>query len=155
MAPGPQRAKQNALKNASEYQITLCMMKLTCISLVGCHWWSSQPQEASTIACSGTEEKAKTNKSVHYPSHVHVNILQQFIREANCDSDWRWISSHCSSLRLLLNFLDDDKDPDQENVLINIPVPPTPRKPRPTKDSKTHPTGNMGQIKGKGKGMVY
>ena len=155
MAPGPRRAKQNALKNASEYQITLCMTKLTCISLVGCRWWSSQLQEASGIACSGAEEKVKTNKSVHYPSHVRVNILQQFIREANCNSNWRWISSHRSLLCLLLNFLDDNKDLDQENVLINILVPPTLRKPCPTKDSKTHPTGNMGQIKGKGKGMVY
>ena len=51
---------------------------------------------------------------------------------------------------LLLGLLDDDGDSDQENVLINVPVPLAPRKPRPTKGSKARPTGNIEHIKGKG-----
>ena len=65
MAPGPRHAKQNALKNASQYLITQRNMKLTtCTSLVEHCWWSGQPQEVCGLASTGGKEEAKTNKWV-------------------------------------------------------------------------------------------
>jgi hypothetical protein len=95
-----------------------------------------------------------TQVSRHYQSHVSVNSIQQYyIRKANCDSNWRQVFSH-HSLRLLTLTLDDNEDSDQENVFIKVPVPPAPRKSRPTKDSMARPIGN-GHVKGKANGQSH
>ena len=72
-----------------------------------------------------------------------TTAIFQYIRETSCDSDLKWVS-----VILSLRFLSlthsclDDEDSDQENVLINIPVPPAPRKPHPIKkSSKANTTG--------------
>ena len=85
-------------------------------------------------------------------SHMRVNFIQQYLGKQIVTPNEGEFPITPFAHRRSLGLLDDDNGSDQENVLINLPVPPAPKKPRSTKDLKAHPTGNV--EKGKGKGMA-